>query len=108
MANKAQEILSQVVNRAIAAGSHIVEEIPAASHAETARAEHLPVEWNYIATGGMFGRVRRLPGFTIRKNDSGRFYVTSDTTGFTVSGGHSSPECAERCNLHRKPQPMGE
>lgn len=77
------------------------------SHFRTATADRLPVEWNFNFTGGSFGRVRKLPGFTIRKNDEGRFYVTCDRTGQTVSGGHASPDCAERCNAFRKPRMMG-
>lgn len=56
----------------------------------------MPRDWNWRETGGQFGHVLRLPGYTIRKNGkTGLFYVTDDSTGHTISAGHKSPDHAE-------------
>lgn len=65
----------------------------------------VPYDWNWRATGGMVGHERRLPGHTIHRNAAtGRFYVTRDRDGVTISAGHASPDAAERCNADLKPR----
>ena len=67
----------------------------------------MPRDWNWRDTGGYFGSVIRLPGYTIRKNaKTGFFYVTCDRTGKTVSSGHRTPDDAERVNADLKPRPL--
>lgn len=67
----------------------------------------LPFDWNWRATGGAFGKVQRLPGFTIRQHaETGRFFVKRDRDGATISAGHASPDDAERCNADLKPRPL--
>lgn len=62
--------------------------------------------FNWQETGGALKWRRRLPGFTIHRHTSGRFYITDERPRGqpgTVASGYASPEDAEKANAWRIP-----
>jgi hypothetical protein len=56
---------------------------------------------NWVATGGEFGRAKRLPTFRIEKNEkTGMYRVLDETKGNRLVGVYSSIEQAVKANQY--------
>lgn len=71
---------------------------------DTASTLETKPEYNFKKTGGAFGKVRLLPGYTIYRNPvNDRFIVKDDKTKQTVGAGYKTVEDAVKDNVFRVP-----